>query len=145
MGVRHYRDLIAWQLAVGFSAEVAGLVRASGRASEDVPFRNQLLGAAESVSSNVAEGFMRYSRPEFRRFLDYALGSLAEAETRLEHGIARGYFTADDITRANRLARRCLTAMVRLKQSQGGAHPSYPSSRSRPSYPSYPEKKEGPK
>lgn len=126
MGVRHYRDLIAWQLAMAFAAEVTGLVRGSPGAERDREYRNQLLGAAESVASNVAEGFLRFSRAEFRRFLDYALGSLVEAETRLDHGVARKYFSQDDTAKANRLARRALTAMVRLKQSQGTNAPVAP-------------------
>jgi len=116
--VRHYRDLIAWQLADLFAADVQKLIHASTSAHGDFRFRNQLLGAAEGVSSNVAEGFLRFSSADFARFLNYALGSLAEAETRLEHGVRRGYFSSADTATTRHLARRTLTAIVRLKQSQ---------------------------
>ena len=115
---RHYRDLIAWQLAELFATEVQRLVRDSAGARDDFRFRDQLLGAAESVSSNVAEGFLRFSPGDFGRFLTYALGSLAEAETRLEHGVRRDYFSSTGTDAARLLARRTLTAIVRLKQSQ---------------------------
>ena len=118
MGVRHYRELIAWQLADRLAAEIARAANSSPEASADQGYRRQLLGAVEGIGSNIAEGFLRYSRADFARFLAYALGSLAEAETRLEHGVRRGYFDASDIANARALARRTLTAIVRLKQSQ---------------------------
>lgn len=118
MAVRHYRDLIAWQLAEAFTAEIGRLVDASPNGQADLLYCRQLLGAAESVGSNVAEGFLRCSPADFARFLSYALGSLAEAETRLQHGVRRRFFAEDDTVAAQILARRTLTAIVRLKQSQ---------------------------
>jgi four helix bundle protein len=118
VGARHYRELVAWQLAEQFKAEVFGLLQASTRASADRPYTEQLTGAVTSVTSNIAEGFLRFAPGDFRRFLDYALGSLGEAEGRLRDGIQLGYFDVVSCERAFRFARRCLVAMVRLKQSQ---------------------------
>jgi len=116
-GVRRYRDLIAWQLADEFRQEVFRLVRASPVAWADLRYKGQLVDAATSVPTNIAEGFLRCS-PEIRRFLDFSLGSLAEAETRLTAGVDLGYFEKKDCEHAQRLARRCLVATIRLKQSQ---------------------------
>ena len=118
MGVRHYKELIAWQLAEQFKIEVFGLVKASQRASDDRGFAEQLIGAAGSVTHNIAEGFLRFGGREFKRFLDYALGSLGEAEGRLSDGIQLGYFDAASCEVAFRFAKRCLVATVRLKRSQ---------------------------
>jgi hypothetical protein len=52
------------------------------------------------------------------RFLDYSIASLGEAELRLKQGIRLGYFRAAECAHASTLARRCLTACIRLKQSQ---------------------------
>jgi len=97
---------------------VLRIVGSSGAAQADYRYRDQLLGAASAVSKDVTEGFLRHSAATFARFLDYGLGSLVEAETRLTDGVERGYFTDAQCAQGFRLARRCLTAMVRLKKSQ---------------------------
>jgi four helix bundle protein len=118
MAVARYQDLIAWQLADQFKSEVFRLVKSSTEASRNLKYRNQLLDAACSVTSNLVEGFRRFSPGEFPRFIDYSLASLGETEQRLQDGIALGYFTAQECAGAFQLARRCLTASVRLKHSQ---------------------------
>jgi four helix bundle protein len=118
VGARHYKELIAWQLAQQFTTEVFALVQTSQRASNDRPYAEQLTGAASSVAHNIAEGFLRFGPREFKRFLDYALGSLGEAESRLEDGIQLGYFDRVSCENAFRFAKRCLVAAVRLKRSQ---------------------------
>ena len=117
-GVRSYRDLIAWQLADAFKNQVFGLVTASARAADNRRYRDQLLDAAGAVSKDIAEGFLRNSRRDFSRFLDYALGSLGEAEERLADGVSLGYFEQEHCRAAFRYAKRCMVATIRLKQSQ---------------------------
>ena len=54
----------------------------------------QLQRAAVSVPSNIAEGQARFSKPDFRRFLRQARGSLAEVQTQLLIAERRHYLTA---------------------------------------------------
>ena len=118
MAERRFQDLIAWQTGDQFKAEVFRLVLGSPAACRDFRFKSQILDAAAGVPKNIVEGFLRFSPREFRRFLDYALGSLGEAEERLKDAIQLGYVAGPDCAAAFKLARRCLTATVRLKQSQ---------------------------
>ena len=111
-------DLIAWQTAELFRDEVHRLVAASEGARRDFKFRSQILEASRAIAANIVEGFLRFSPREFPRFLDYAIGSLGEAESRLHAGIVAEYFSEADCRLAFRLARRCFTATLRLKQSQ---------------------------
>ena len=118
MAVRRYQDLIAWQTGELFSEEVHRLVASSPNARADFKYRSQILEASRAVPANIVEGFLRFSPREIMRFLDYAIASLGEAESRLGAGISAEYFSAIQCQAAFRFARRCLTATVRLKQSQ---------------------------
>ena len=117
-GVRRYKDFDAWQLAEAFKKEVFRLVRHSPGASRNFKYRDQLREAAGGISKHVAEGYLRCSPLDFAHFLDYALGSLAEAEERLGDGVDLGYFAEPACREAFRFAKRCTVATVRLKQSQ---------------------------
>ena len=116
--VKRYRELWAWQTGDRFKLQVFDLVRSSPDASKNFKFRDQLREAARSVPANIAEGFLRFSPGDLMRFLDYALASLGEAELHLRDGIELGYFEPGTCEEAFRLARRCSTATIRLKQSQ---------------------------
>ena len=118
MAVRRYSDLFAWQLAEAFKHEVFRLTRESRSASLDLRYKSQLLDATTAVGKDIAEGFVSCSRREFARFLDYALGSLVEAETRISDGVELGHFSDESCRDAFRAARRCFGATLRLKQSQ---------------------------
>src|SRR5438552_6897633 len=118
MGVKKYEDLISFQLADALDAEVTRLVLASSAAKFDFRYRTQILDASSGPASHVCEGFLRNSPREFARFLDYALGSIVETERRLHQGIRRGYLCPGDCTEAFVLAKRCMVATLRLRQSQ---------------------------
>jgi four helix bundle protein len=67
---------------------------------------------------NIAEGFLRNSPGDFRRFLGISLGSLGETESRLRDGIQLNYFSEDECKAAFRFGRRCAMACVGLRKSQ---------------------------
>ena len=117
-GVRRYKDFDAWQLAEAFKKEVFRLVRHSPGASRNFKYRDQLREAAGGISKHIAEGYLRCAPLDFAHFLDYALGSLAEAEERLGDGVELEYFSEPDCREAFRFAKRCTVATGRLKQSQ---------------------------
>ena len=118
MAVPRYQDLIAWQTAELFRDEVHRLVAGSAGARADFKYRSQILESSRAVAAHIVEGFLRFSPKEFMHFLDYAISSLGEAESRLQAGIVAEYFSAADCRLALRLARRCFTASLRLKHSQ---------------------------
>jgi len=51
----------------------------------------QMIKAAVSIPSNIAEGFSRHYRKEFKQFLYVLLGSCAELETQLIISHRRNY------------------------------------------------------
>jgi len=116
--VRRVDDFFAFEAAVTFKEEVHRLVRSSSAAFADLRYRGQLCDAADSVESNIAEGFHRVNPGEFADSLRYALGSLAEAERRVRNGVSRGYFRDADCRTAFTWAARCKVATLGLQASQ---------------------------
>jgi four helix bundle protein len=77
--VQDYRKLLVWQKAHRLTLEVYAAAT-SLHARPAWPLQSQLLRAAISIPSNIAEGAGRGTDPDFRRFLLYALGSINEVE-----------------------------------------------------------------
>ena len=90
--MRGYKDLIAWQKAMTLVADIYEATRPFPR-EELFGLTSQLRRAAVSVPSNIAEGYARNSRNEFRHFLGQARGSLAEIETQVEIARRLNLFT----------------------------------------------------
>jgi len=77
-----FKDLIVWQRAVELSLAVYKLT-ASFPGAEQFGLTNQLRRASISIASNIAEGYGRASRGEYRQFLGHARGSNLEVQTQL--------------------------------------------------------------
>ena len=80
--VQHYKELIVWQKAMDLVCLIYEVTKAFPK-DELYGLTNQLRRAIVSVPSNIAEGQARKSTPEFKNFLSYARGSMAEVETQL--------------------------------------------------------------
>jgi four helix bundle protein len=77
-----HRSLIAWQKAMDLTVACYD-VSQSLRRVRQADIGSQLLRAAVSVPSNIAEGHGRGTAKDFARFLDMSLGSLGEVDTLL--------------------------------------------------------------
>ncbi len=73
-------QLIVWQKAMDLFELVWKIAYTESKI--DFKLRAQLADAAQSISSNIAEGYGRRSVNEYLQFLCIALGSLAETLTR---------------------------------------------------------------
>ncbi len=82
MKVRTFRDLIAWQKAMGLAKEIYQIT-ANLPDTERFGLMSQMRRAAISIPSNIAEGHGRESRTDYLRFLRVARGSLMELHTQL--------------------------------------------------------------
>ena len=93
--VERFEDLYVWQMAHDLSVAVYGLTR-NDEFSRDWGLWNQIQRATVSVMSNIAEGFERYSRQEFKQFLSIGRGSCAEVRSQIQLAKSLGYVGESD-------------------------------------------------
>jgi len=99
MGVRSYRDLVAWQKSMDLVIAIYRSTQGFPR-TETYGLVSQLRRAAVSIPSNIAEGHARVSTGEFKQFLGHALGSVMEVETQVLIAHRLGYLelaVSDDL------------------------------------------------
>jgi len=128
MSVRDFRDLVAWQLCYELKCEVLAFT-ATGVASKDFKYRDQIRDSSASAHSNIAEGFGRFRSRDFARFLEYARASLIETQNHLLDGRDRGYLDVKLYSRLSNLARSALkttTHLMLAKQRQAAEESSRP-------------------
>jgi four helix bundle protein len=81
--MNNYKDIVAWQVGYELAKGVFFLTQEFPD-SERFSYTSQLRRSSLSIPSNIAEGFRRQSKAEFRHFCRMAYGSAAELETQLE-------------------------------------------------------------
>jgi four helix bundle protein len=90
MRVARFEDLAVWKKSKELSLGIYRMTN-EDRFSRDFALKDQIRRAAISVMSNIAEGFERYSRNEFRHFLSIARGSASEVRSQLHLAYELGY------------------------------------------------------
>ena len=80
--IKSYKDLEIWKLSITVAKLIYRLTNQLPK-EEIYGLSSQIRRSAVSISSNIAEGFQRQHKKEFRQFLYQCLGSLAELETQL--------------------------------------------------------------
>lgn len=90
--VQRFEDLHIWQMAHDLSISIYKLTK-NVEFSRDWGLKDQIQRAAVSVMSNIAEGFERYSRQEFKQFLSIARGSCAEVRSQIQLAKSLNYIT----------------------------------------------------
>ena len=123
--VKSYEDLRVWRLGVDLTEAV---YRATGGVPDHEQFglTSQLRRAAVSVPSNIAEGWGRGSRADYRRFVLQARGSLYEVETQLAIARRLDYLNdriADALRTDTQALSRQLHALVRALDSPSPQSP----------------------
>ena len=78
---RGYMKLEVWQDAMELFKLTSDIM--GGAPNVDFRLRSQILDSAQSIASNIAEGYCRRSINEYLYFLNVALGSSGEVITRV--------------------------------------------------------------
>lgn len=82
MSIKSYKELIVWQKSITLATLIFEETKSFPK-SEQYGLISQIRRATVSIPSNIAEGFCRGGRAEFRQFLQIGFASGAELETEL--------------------------------------------------------------
>jgi four helix bundle protein len=116
--VNNYMNLVAWQKAHELALRIYKATDSFPR-KEIYGLTNQLRRAALSVPANIVEGYNRSSKRELLRFLDIALGSLAEVEYLIAFSNDIGYLKKEEASSLRNLGEevdRILRGLQRSKR-----------------------------
>ena len=92
--VKTHRDLQIWQKSMDLVTKVYKEVE-NFPDYEKFGLTSQIRRSSVSIPANIAEGFGRRSKKEFRRFLNISMGSLFEIQTELEVSYNLNYLEKD--------------------------------------------------
>ncbi|HKK25665.1 MAG TPA: four helix bundle protein [Gracilimonas sp.] len=92
--VKTHRDLQIWQKSMALVTKVYKEVE-NFPDYEKFGLTSQIRRSSVSIPANIAEGFGRRSKKEFRRFLNISMGSLFEIQTELEVSYNLNYLDKD--------------------------------------------------
>ena len=110
---KDFTELAAWRLADELRRFVIEFT-ARPNAVKDFRFCTQCKDAARSTTSNIAEGFGRWSHKDFARYLQISIGSLKETRDLLIDARHRGYITEEELLWATIIAKRANGACASL-------------------------------
>lgn len=95
MKITRFEDLECWKEARKLANMVYNAVRNNKPFHNDYRLKDQIIGAAVSVTGNIAEGFVRRSNKEFTQFLFISVSSAAELQSHLYIARDQAYITTE--------------------------------------------------
>lgn len=90
-----FEKLIIWQKAMDFGEEVNNFIKKFPK-KEIYNLSSQTIRAVDSIALNISEGSIGQSNPEFKKFMGYAIRSLAEVVTCLHKSKRREYISEEE-------------------------------------------------
>ena len=116
MGWRRFTEIEAWQLAMKLRLELDAILDRSP-ACQNRRFCDEARAAADSAPRNIAEGFGRYGRREFARFVTIARASLLETQTNLIIARDRQFMTPSEFDQIWALSEETVATATGLLKS----------------------------
>jgi len=93
--IKSFEELTVWKDARKFTNKIYNLTKKFPK-EENFGLTSQITRATVSIGSNIAEGFDRYSRKDFIRFLIIARGSISEIQNNLYIALDLKYINQND-------------------------------------------------
>ncbi len=111
--VERFEDLHCWQGARILNKRVFEICE-QGRIVKDFDSKSQIKRASVSIMNNIAEGFARYHRKDFRRFLDIAQSSASEVKSMLYVMEDMNYATQEELLELHTLTDKTRSQILAL-------------------------------
>jgi four helix bundle protein len=83
MGMHNYRELKIWQRSMDFVVKIYEISTDFPK-EEKYGLTAQLRSCAVSIPSNISEGAGRGTNKQFKRVIEFSMGSVNEAQTQIE-------------------------------------------------------------
>jgi four helix bundle protein len=113
-----FEKLLVWQRAMDLGEDI-NQVSLKLPKEETYNLAQQIRRAADSVALNIAEGAVGQTGPEFRKFLNYAIRSLAETVSCLHKIKRRDYISEDTFRHFYEGCFNLMNMLIGLKRSIG--------------------------
>jgi len=111
-----FENLIIWQKAMDMGEDINSL-------SDNFPKKeiynlsSQIRRAVDSIALNISEGSIGQSNPEFKKFMGYAIRSLAEVVTCLHKAIRRKYISEQEFDKYYDASFNLMNMMVAFRKN----------------------------
>lgn len=118
--IKAFRDLDAWKEAHLLAVDIYSETKRFPR-EELFGLSSQMRRSAVSVTSNIAEGFNRFSIKEKTQFYAIALGSVSELDSQLDIAKDVNYMNKDDYLRLRDKAEqvhKIITGLIRVTKQR---------------------------
>ena len=110
-----FEKLIIWQKAMDFGEDIHTLAKTFPK-EEVYNLSSQIRRAADSIALNISEGSIGQSNPEFKKFIGYAIRSLAEVITCLYKAKKRKYLSDEKFSDLYDYAYNLMNMMTAFKE-----------------------------
>ena len=93
--IRDYKDLDIYKRSYKIALKIHELTKRFPE-TERYDLTSQIRRCSKSIPTNIAEGYGRQSKEEFKRFLKISLGSCNELQVHLDFSKDLGYITKEE-------------------------------------------------
>ncbi|MCT8341043.1 four helix bundle protein [Flavobacteriaceae bacterium TK19130] len=111
-----FEKLEIWKDAMVLGNEIDVLSSSFPR-KEVYNLSSQIRRAADSIALNISEGSILQSNPEQRRFMGYAIRSLAEVVTCLHKAKHRNYLDESNFSKSYAFCYRLMNSMIAYRKT----------------------------
>jgi len=115
IGKFKFENLVIWQKAMDLGEEATELSNRFPK-EEIYNLSSQFRRAADSIALNISEGSIEQSNPEFKRFMGYAIRSLAEVVTCIHKAKKRNYISEQEFNKLYEDSFNLMNMMISFKK-----------------------------